>query len=166
MALLIRKATAADAPQILAFIHALAEYEKAPDAVEATVADLVREGFGPTPRFHCLLAESDDQPAGYALYFHTYSTWTGHPGLHLEDLFVLPEFRGKGVGKALIAAVAARARAEDCRRLEWAVLDWNQPAIDFYRSLGGEFLDEWRTVRLTGPALETLATRQTAEEKQ
>lgn len=146
-----------DAPRILSLIRALAAYEKQPEAVETTVADLEREGFGPTPRFHCLLADCDGETVGYALYFHTYSTWTGHAGLHLEDLFVLPEFRGKGVGKALIAAVAAQAQAEGCRRLEWAVLDWNQPAIDFYRSLGGEFLDEWRTVRLAGARLAALA---------
>lgn len=146
-----------DVPRILTLIHALAAYEKQSGAVETTEADLAREGFGPTPRFHTLLAEFDGQTVGYALYFYTYSTWTGHAGLHLEDLFVLPERRGQGVGKALIGAVAAQAQAEGCRRLEWAVLDWNQPAIDFYRALGGEFLDEWRTVRLTGAKLAALA---------
>jgi len=164
MVLSIRKATADDIPQILAFIHALAEYEHAADAVHTTEADLVRNGFGPHPIFECLMADSDGSPAGFALYFYTYSTWTGRAGIHLEDLFVLPERRGQGVGKALIQRVAAAAVAQDCRRLEWAVLDWNTPAIDFYRAIGGEFLDEWRDVRVSGEALEKLASTETAEE--
>lgn len=158
MRISLRKATKADAPLILAFIRALAEYEHAPEAVLATAADLERDGFGPRPFFECLIADYDGQPAGYALYFFKYSTWEGRPSLHLEDLFVHPGLRGKGLGKALLERVAAEAVAQSCPRLEWQVLDWNQPAIDFYKSVGGEFLDEWRNVRLSGEALTQLAT--------
>jgi GNAT superfamily N-acetyltransferase len=163
MNLTIRPAVRQDIPLILHFIQALAEYEREPDAVQATEADLERDGFGPNPYYFCLIAESDGQPAGFALYFHTYSTWVGRKGIHLEDLFVLPEFRGRGIGKALIQAVAAVAVREDCGRLQWDVLDWNTPAIDFYRSLGGAFLDEWRLVRLAGPTLRRAAGLEEAQ---
>lgn len=153
----IRKATRADIPQILAFIRALAEYEHLSEAVTLTAADLERDGFGPRPFFECLLAEQDGQPAGYALYFFNYSTFHGRPGIYLEDLFVRPELRGKGIGKALLCQVAAVVRENRCGRFEWSVLDWNKPAIDFYRSVGGQFLDEWKIVRVTGEALEALA---------
>jgi GNAT superfamily N-acetyltransferase len=160
----IRPATPDDIPDILAFIRELAEYEREPESAQATHEDLLRDGFGPTPRFHCLIAEvsSTDnlQPAtsvGFALYFHNYSTWRGHAGIYLEDLFVRPPFRGKHFGKALFAAVAAIAVAEGCPRLEWAVLDWNTPAIDFYRSLGAIPLSEWTTMRLSGSPLAALA---------
>jgi GNAT superfamily N-acetyltransferase len=157
MATTIRPATAADAAQIHAFIRALAAYERAPDAATATEADLLRDGFGPNPFFFCLIAEEDGQPAGFALYFFSYSTWMGRPGLYLEDIFVQPEFRGLGIGMALLKRVAAIAIEKNCLRLQWEVLDWNTPAIDFYRAAGAEFLDEWRNMRVTGEALERLA---------
>ena len=157
MATTIRAATPADVPQILAFIRALAAYERAPDSVTATEVDLRRDGFGPNPFYSCLIAEHAGQPAGFALYFFNYSTWVGRPGLYLEDIFVEPEFRGLGIGKALLKRVAAIAQEKDCRRLQWAVLDWNTPAIEFYRAMGAEFLDEWRTVRVSGEALKRLS---------
>lgn len=157
MTVAIRAATRADVPQILAFIRALAVYERAPDAVKATEADLVRDGFGSDPYFHCLIAELDGRPAGFAFYFFDYSTWLGRPGIFLEDLFVYPEFRGKGVGKALLKRVAAIAVDKRCSRVKWEVLAWNEPAIEFYRAMGGEFMGEWRTVRVTGEALARLA---------
>jgi GNAT superfamily N-acetyltransferase len=153
----IRTAGAADAGLILAFIRALAAFERAPDAVTATEEDLLRDGFGPTPFYHCLIAEQDGIPAGFAFYFFNYSTWVGRPGIYLEDLFVQPEFRGRGIGKALLRRVAGIALERGCRRLQWEVLDWNTPAIEFYRSMGAEFLDEWRNVRLEGEALARLA---------
>ena len=153
----IRPATEQDVPLILNFIRALAEFEREPDAVTATEADLLRDGFGANPYYHCLIAEQDGKPAGFAFYFFNYSTWTGRPGLYLEDVFVNPEFRGLGIGKALLARVAARAVEKNCPRLQWEVLDWNTPAVDFYKSLGADFLDEWRNVRVTGDALKKLA---------
>jgi GNAT superfamily N-acetyltransferase len=157
MATTIRTATAADVPQILAFIRALAAYEREPDAVTATEAGLLRDGFGPHPFYSCLMGESDGQAAGFALYFFNYSTWMGRPGIYLEDIFVLPEFRGLGIGKALLRQVAAIAVEQGCPRLQWEVLDWNTPAIEFYRAMGAEFLDAWRNVRVSGEALTRLA---------
>jgi len=157
MATTIRKATPADIPQILTFIRALATYEREPDAVTATEADLLSHGFGPNPFYFCLIAEHESQPAGFAFYFFNYSTWKGRPGLYLEDLFVQPEFRGLGIGRALLRKVAAIAVEKDCPRLQWEVLDWNTPAIEFYSAMGAEFLDEWRNVRVSGEALERLA---------
>ncbi|MGA3262979.1 MAG: GNAT family N-acetyltransferase [Terracidiphilus sp.] len=157
MATTIRAATPADVPQILAFIRALATYERAPHAVTATDAGLLRDGFGPSPYYFCLIAEHDGPAAGFALYFFSYSTWLGQPGLYLEDLFVQPEFRGLGIGKALLERVAAIAVEKGCTRLQWEVLDWNTPAIEFYRAMGAEFLDEWRNVRVSGEALTRLA---------
>jgi GNAT superfamily N-acetyltransferase len=157
MATTIRKATSADVSVILDFIRALAIYEREPDAVSATEEGLLRDGFGPNPFYFCLIAEQDGAPAGFALYFFNYSTWMGRPGLYLEDLFVHPEFRGLGIGKALLREVAAIAVENNCPRLQWEVLDWNTPAIDFYRAMGAEFLDEWRNVRVTGEALARLA---------
>jgi GNAT superfamily N-acetyltransferase len=157
MPVTIRPATKDDVPQILAFIRALAAYEREPDAVIATEEGLLRDGFGPTPYYNCLIADLDGHPAGFALYFFNYSTWMGRPGIYLEDLFVPPEFRGLGIGKALLKKVAAIAVEKDCRRLQWEVLDWNTPAIDFYRAMGAEFLDEWRNVRISGEALLQLA---------
>jgi GNAT superfamily N-acetyltransferase len=156
MATTIRPATRADVPQILTFIRALAAYERASDAVTTTEEGLEREGFGPNPFYFCLIAEHDGQAAGYAIYYFSYSTWVG-PGIYLEDIFVEPQLRGLGIGKALLERVAAIAVESGCQRLQWAVLDWNTPAIDFYRSMGGDFLDEWRTVRMTGDALKRLA---------
>jgi GNAT superfamily N-acetyltransferase len=157
MATTIRAATPSDIPQILAFVRALAAYEREPDAVTATEADLMRDGFGHNPFYFCLIAEFDDQAAGFALYFFNYSTWMGRPGLYLEDIFVQPDFRGQGIGKALLQRVAAIAIEKNCPRLQWEVLDWNAPAIDFYRAMGAEFLDEWRNVRVSGEALARLA---------
>jgi GNAT superfamily N-acetyltransferase len=163
MATTIRTATQADIPQILSFIRALATYERAPDAVTATEEDLARHGFGPNPYYQCLIADHEGQPAGFAFFFFDYSTWLGRPGLYLEDLFVYPELRGRGIGKALLQRVAAVALERGCARLKWEVLDWNTPAIDFYRAMGGEFMDAWRTVRVTGEALERLAGASNAD---
>ena len=157
MATTIRPATRADIPLMMTFIRALAAYEHAPEAVIATPADLERDGFGANPFYFCLIAEHNGQPAGFALYFFNYSTWMGRPGIYLEDLFVQPELRGLGIGKLLLERVAAIAVEKGCLRLQWAVLDWNTPAIDFYRAMGGEFLDEWRSVRVSGEALTRLA---------
>ncbi len=153
----IRPAASADVPLILRLIHELATYEREPQAVVATEADLLRDGFGEHPRFHCLIAESDGEPAGFAFYFFNYSTWRGRPGIHLEDLFVFPPFRGLGIGKALLKRVAEVAVENQCARLQWDVLDWNQTAIDFYHSLGAKFLSEWRIMRVTDEALRALA---------
>jgi GNAT superfamily N-acetyltransferase len=152
----IRPAVRADVPRILEFIRALAAYERAPDAVTATEESLEREGFGPNPFYSCLIAEHDGRTAGYAIYFFSYSTWVG-PGIYLEDIFVEPEMRGLGIGKLLLERVAAIAVEQGCARLQWAVLDWNTPAIEFYRAMGGEFLDERRNVRVTGEALRRLS---------
>jgi GNAT superfamily N-acetyltransferase len=157
MSTLIRTAIPADVPQILAFIHALAEYEREPQAVKATVEDLLRDGFGDHPCFSCLIAECEGQPVGFTLYFSNYSTWEGRPGLYIEDLFVLPELRGKGIGKLLLQRVAKIAVQMGYKRLQWSVLGWNTPAIDFYRAQGGEFLDAWRGVRISGEALQRLS---------
>lgn len=158
MATIIRPATRADIPQILIYIRALAAYERAPDAVTATVEGLERDGFGPNPIYFCLMAEHDGKAAGFALFFYNYSTWLGRPGIYLEDVFVEPELRGLGIGKALLERVAATAIEKGCQRLEWAVLDWNTPAIEFYRGMGAEFMDEWRNVRVSGEALIRLGT--------
>jgi len=157
MATIIRPAVAADVSLILALIRGLAEYERAPEAVIATEEDLLRDGFGPNPFYFCLIAEHDEKPAGFAFYFFDYSTWIGRPGIYLEDLFVYPELRGLGIGKALLKRVAAIAVAQGCARLKWSVLDWNTPAIDFYRAMGGELMDEWTNVRISGEALARLA---------
>ena len=154
----IRAATAADIPLILELIRALATYEREPDAVKTTEVDLLRDGFGKQPCFECLIAENEEgEAAGFALYFYNYSTWRGRAGIHLEDLFVLPRFRGRGIGKALLARVAARAAEQGCVRLQWDVLEWNQTAIDFYQGLGAKFLDEWRIMRVNDDAIRTLA---------
>jgi GNAT superfamily N-acetyltransferase len=155
--LTIRTATAADTKLILDFIRKLAEYEREPNAVVATEEDLVRDGFGPEPKFRCLIAEWDSNPAGFAFFFHNYSTWRGRPGLYLEDLFVLPELRGKGIGKALLQSVAQIAVRENYYGIRWMVLEWNEPAVKFYESLGATILGEWETMLLTGDALKKLA---------
>jgi GNAT superfamily N-acetyltransferase len=166
-AIRIREAKREDVSLILKFIHGLAEFEREPDAVTATEEDLLRDGFGAQPYFHCLIAEHEGpegkRAAGFAFYFFNYSTWTGRPGLYLEDLFVWPEFRGLGIGKALLARVAAIAVEKACPRLQWEVLDWNTPAVDFYTGLGAEFLDEWRNVRMTGEAIAKLAAHDISE---
>ena len=154
----IRAALPADIPTILRFIRELATYEREPDAVLATEADLLRDGFGPTPRFCALIAEHDGAPAGFALYFTSYSTWRGHHGIRLEDLYVTPSLRGKGIGKALLARLAQIAIDEGCPRLEWDVLEWNAPAIAVYERIGAHILNEWRIMRLSGEALQVLAS--------
>jgi GNAT superfamily N-acetyltransferase len=154
---IIRPATPADVPQILAFIRALAAYEREPNAVTATEEQLLADGFGPNPYYFCLIAEHDSRPAGFAFYFFNYSTWLGRPGLYLEDLFVEPEFRGLGIGKAILKRVAAIAIEKGCPRMQWEVLDWNTPAIDFYKAMGADFLSEWLNVRIRGEALARLA---------
>ena len=154
--LTIRAATIEDAPLLRALIWELADYEKEPDEVKITAAKLARDGFGANPRFRALIAEWDRQPAGYALFFGYYSTWRG-PGLFLEDLFVRPDFRGRGTGKALLAQVARIAIQEGCVLLRWEVLHWNQPAIEIYKAIGAEFLEGWRSMLLMGDALHQMA---------
>ena len=161
MPLEIRPATPADVPQILGFIRELALYEREPDAVLATEADLLRDGWSPTPRFTALIAELDGAPAGFALYYTSYSTWRGHHGIRLEDLYVTPALRGKGIGKALLARIAQIAVAEGCPRVEWDVLDWNAPAIAVYERIGASILTEWRIMRLSGEAIHALAAQST-----
>ena len=155
--LTIRPAIPADVPTILRFIHELALYEREPYAVLATEADLIRDGFGPTPRFWALIAEHQGEAAGFALYFTSYSTWRGHHGIRLEDLYVTPSLRGQGIGKALLARLAQIAVEQGCPRLEWDVLDWNASAIAVYERLGAHILTEWRIMRIDGSALEALA---------
>jgi GNAT superfamily N-acetyltransferase len=174
----IRAAVAEDAALILSFVRELAEYEREPDAVKLTEAELVRDGFpaaGGERYFECLIAEEDGEPAdsqtpggqgygerprvqaaGMALFFPVYSTWRGR-ALHLEDLFVRPQFRGRGIGKALLTKVAELAVERECKLLYWHVLDWNEPAIEFYKSLGAAALDDWTRMRLTDEPLRALA---------
>lgn len=153
----LRMATANDVPQILAFIRQLAEYEKLLDMVVADEAKLTETLFGEKPYAEVVLADYQGKPAGFALFFHNYSTFLAKPGIYLEDLFVDPALRGLGVGKALITYLATIALERDCGRLEWSVLDWNQPAIDFYQSLGAKMLDDWRINRVTGDSLQAMA---------
>jgi len=159
MTFAIRIATESDVPLILTFIRDLARYEKLEDRVVATEEMLRATLFG-SPRFaEVLIGEEDGAPIGFALFFHNYSTFLGRPGVYLEDLFVKPEARGRGYGKALLARLAAIANERNCGRVEWAVLDWNEPSINFYRSLGAVSLDDWRIFRLTGEALSALASK-------
>ena len=153
----IRDAAASDVGVILRLIRGLAEYERAPDAVTATEEDLLRDGFGDRPRFHVVLAEWNGAAVGFAFFFFNYSTWQGRPGLYLEDLFVVPEYRGWGIGKALLVHLARIAVEKGCARYQWQVPDWNEPAIRFYESVGGQLLREWLPVRLEGEGLTRLA---------
>jgi RimJ/RimL family protein N-acetyltransferase len=172
----IRPATPADVPTMLRFIHELATYEREPSAVIATEADLLRDGFSLAPdgtplhsptRFGALIADYSESPkesseaplapAGFALFFTSYSTWQGHHGIRLEDLYVTPSLRGKGIGRALLARLAQIAVDEGCPRLEWDVLDWNAPAIAVYEKIGAHMLTTWRIMRLSGDALHALA---------
>jgi GNAT superfamily N-acetyltransferase len=155
--LVIRLAHPTDVPQIRKLIQELAEYEKAPGQAVATEEDLLRDGFGPQRRYSCLMAEWEGAAAGFAFYFHNYSTWQGRWGLYLEDLFVRPQLRGKGIGKALLVELARTAVREGCGRFVWQVLDWNTPAIRFYEKLGAKALKEWVTMRVEGEALERMA---------
>jgi GNAT superfamily N-acetyltransferase len=152
----IRDARKEDVPLILQLIRELAEYEREPDAVVATEADLLRDGFGAEPKFRVLIAEWNGAAAGFALYFYHYSTWLGRAGIFLEDLFVKPELRGKGIGKALLMELAKVAAKNGYYGVKWEVLDWNQPAIDFYEKLGAEIRRGWLTVRVTGEAYRRL----------
>ena len=154
----IRPAVRADVPTILRFVRELAAFEREPDAVEATEAMLDRALFEEKAA-EALIAERDGEAVGFALFFHNFSTWKGRKGLYLEDLYVTPEARGSGVGRALLEHLAALAVERDCARFEWAVLDWNQPAIDFYTAMGAEMMGEWRIERVTGKALARLAER-------
>jgi GNAT superfamily N-acetyltransferase len=153
----IRPATAADVPLVLAFIRELAVYERLERAVVATEADLTAALFGARAYAEVVFACLDGREVGFALFFHNFSTFLGKPGIYLEDLFVRPEVRGRGVGRQLLVWLARTALERGCGRLEWAVLDWNEPSIGFYRTLGAVPLDEWTTFRLTGAALERLA---------
>jgi GNAT superfamily N-acetyltransferase len=155
----IRAATEADVPLILQFIRDLAEYERLADKVVAT-EDLLRATLFGEPRFaEVIIGEANGQPVAFALFFHNFSTFIGRPGIYLEDLFVKPQFRGRGFGKAMLARLAAIAKSRNCGRLEWAVLNWNESAINFYKSLGAQPMDEWQVYRLTGDALDRLAAR-------
>jgi GNAT superfamily N-acetyltransferase len=156
MSLAIRDARPADAALIVDFIEALAEYEKLSQEAAATEADISRDLFGSSPKVFCEIAEWDGEPAGFALWFYTYSTFLGRHGIWLEDLFVHPGFRGKGIGKALLQSLAQRCVREGLGRFEWAVLDWNQPSIDFYKAQGAVIMDDWQHCRVTGEALQRL----------
>jgi len=149
----IRVAVEADVPVVLELIKALADYEKLTHLVSATEDDLRRWLFGPRRIAEVVLARTEERAVGFALFFHNFSTFLGRPGLYLEDLFVVPEWRGRGVGRRLIAHLAAIAVERGCGRMEWSVLDWNEPAIRFYTSLGAAPMPEWRICRLTGDAL-------------
>ena len=153
----IRAAQIEDVPLILQLIRDLATYERAPNDVTATEEQLVDVLFGPRPSAEVLLAFEGGEAVGFAVFFHNFSTWLGRPGLYLEDLFVKPDQRGKGFGRALLADLARIARDRGCGRMEWAVLDWNDPAIQFYRKLGAIPMDEWTVFRLTGEGLANLA---------
>jgi GNAT superfamily N-acetyltransferase len=153
----IRSATAADLPLIAQFIRDLADYEKLAHEVRFDEAGLGQKLFGPRPYAEVVIGELDGTPQGFALFFHNFSTFEGKPGIYLEDLFVRPEARGSGLGKALLAHLAKLCVERDCARLEWWVLDWNTPSIGFYQSLGAKLMDEWTVMRVDGDALTSLA---------
>lgn len=157
MTITIRPATPADIDLIFRFICDLADYEKLRDEVRADPGTLGRHLFGPSPKAETLIGEVDGVPRGFALFFHNFSTFEGRPGIYLEDLYVEPAARGAGLGRALLSALARLARQRDCARLEWAVLDWNEPAIRFYRSIGANPKQEWIIQRMEGAALAALA---------
>ncbi len=153
----LRPAVAGDAGTILQFVEELAEYEKLRHECVATEADIAAHLFGERPKAEVVLAEWDGEAVGFALFFHNFSTFLGKPGIYLEDLYVQPSMRGKGVGKALLVHLARLAKERDCGRLEWSVLDWNAPSIAFYQSLGAKAKDEWTVYRVDGEALGKLA---------
>jgi GNAT superfamily N-acetyltransferase len=157
MTLRFRDAIPGDEALVARFVRALAEYEKLEHEALATEADLSRALFGSPPRAHALFAEVDGDAVGFAVWFYSFSTFTGRAGLYVEDVFVVPERRGRGIGRAVFSELARRALAEGCARMEWWVLNWNEPAIAFYRSLGARAMDEWTTQRLTGEALAAVA---------
>ncbi len=154
---IIRNASADDCSLILTFIEELAEYEKLRHEVTATAAILRDSLFGARPYAEALIAEHEQQPVGYALFFHNFSTFTGRPGIYLEDIYVRPQLRGRGFGKCLLAYLASLAVERGCARVEWSVLDWNEPSIQFYRSIGAVPMDEWTVQRLHGEALTRFA---------
>lgn len=155
--LTIRPAIPADNALIRAYIAELAEYERAPEKAVATEADIAKHVFGEHPLVRVEMAEWDGQPAGFALWFFNFSSWEGKPGVYLEDLWVRPAFRGKGIGKALLQHLAKRAVEHGCTRYVWQVLDWNTPSIDFYKAMGAQVMTEWLTCRVEGEALKRLA---------
>lgn len=161
--LTIRPAMPEDVPVILGLIRALAAYEHEPESAQATEADLLRDGWGPEPRFRCLIGDWQDTaaqppvPVAFALYFYNYSTWRGRCGIFLEDLFVQPEYRRRGIARALLIHLAQLAVRQRCGRFEWQVLDWNTPAIQFYESLGARMMTSWRTMRVEGDSISRLA---------
>lgn len=158
----IRPATPNDLDTIIELIHGLADYEHEPNAVRLDRETLCQHLFGARPYAEVLLSEEEGgQTTGFALFFHNFSTWEGQPGIWLEDLFVRPEFRDRGYGKALLRAVARLAVQRGCARFEWSVLDWNEPSIGFYRAMGAIAMDEWTTFRLSGAALRELAAHET-----
>ena len=159
MTIRLRVATRDDIALIAHFIRALADYEKLLDEVRLDEGVLAEKLFGPRPYAEVLIGEINGQPEGFALFFHNFSTFEGRPGIYLEDLFVTPEARGSGLGTALLAELARLAVERDCARLEWSVLDWNEPSIGFYKALGARPMDEWTVFRLDGAALTNLATR-------
>jgi GNAT superfamily N-acetyltransferase len=158
----IERATERDVPLILRLIKDLAEYERMSDEVVATEQGLRDSLFGARPAAEVIIAYAGDTPAGFALFFHNYSTFLGKPGLYLEDLFVVPEFRGHGYGRELLQKLAAIAVERDCGRFEWSVLDWNEPAIGFYKKLGARLMEAWKIFRVTGDALADLAAGRAA----
>jgi GNAT superfamily N-acetyltransferase len=159
MTIAVRKGRREDAPRVLELVDALADYERLPRPDAGARERLLRDGFGPSPRFDVLVGERDGMLAGYALFFETYSSFLARPTLYLEDLFVHPDHRKSGLGLALFRAVAGEAVRRECGRMEWAVLTWNRLAIDFYERHGAVALEEWRTFRLTGDALGAVAQR-------
>ncbi|MEO0369232.1 MAG: GNAT family N-acetyltransferase [Pseudomonadota bacterium] len=154
----IRAAEQSDSATIMQFVIDLAVYEKEPDQVKATEQDFIDTLFSDTPQAFALIAEADGEPIGFAIYFFSYSTWLGKHGIYLEDLFVVPEARGLGAGKALLQELAKIAVAKNCGRVEWSVLDWNEPSIQFYKAMGAESKDGWTVYRLAGDALTSFAS--------
>lgn len=163
MTIAIRPSTAADLPLVAQLIRDLAEYEKLAHEVRFDEAVLGEKLFGPHPYAEVVIGEIDGTAQGFALFFHNFSTFEGKPGIYLEDLFVKPEARGSGLGKALLSHLAALAVERNCARLEWSVLDWNEPAIGFYKSLGARFMDEWTLMRIDGTALAQLGLQSGAQ---
>jgi len=153
----IRKAVSQDIPVILSFIRELAEYEREPKAVQATEADLRHDGFSSSPKFRVIISEWNGDPVGMAFFFHHYSTWQGRAGIYLEDLFVRPQFRGRGIGKALMVHLARIALEEGLYGIRWEVLDWNELAIEVYQRQGARFREHWRVMQITGEDLKLLA---------
>ena len=160
----IEPATAVDVPVILQLIRELADYERAPDEVRATEPQLRQVLFGDCPAAHVLIGREGDEAVAFAVYFFNFSTWLGRPGLYLEDLFVRPALRGKGYGRALLVRLAQIAQERGCGRMEWAVLDWNEPAIQFYKKLGAKPMEEWTVFRLAGEGIARLASARTRQD--